>query len=80
MRMIDLSALAADPHAEHVIMPCERIGTTNDGRPVYRRVDGWEPTTAYALSTHGNWVEARVEAARHPVELGVDPLGEVAEA
>ena len=36
--------------------PAHRIGTTEDGHPLYQSVEGWEPTFDFECDEDGNWV------------------------
>src|SRR5574342_71749 len=38
------------------LAPSHRIGTAEDGRPLYQAQTGWEPVEAYESDSDGNWL------------------------
>jgi len=38
------------------LAPAHLLGTTNDGRNLYCRVEGWRPNEPYEEDADGNWI------------------------
>lgn len=40
------------------VVPAHRIGTTEDGRILYKSQEGFEPVEDYECDAEGNWIPA----------------------
>ena len=59
------------------IAPGHRNGTDDEGRVIYQRVAGWEPTVAYDCDEDGNWFEVDDQMPAPEISYANNPMGTI---